>query len=454
MPRETQDSARRRLSIPLALVLAFALGTLVGPRMVGADTSEASPFQNLSIFARALAHIEASYVEEVDQDALIHGAIRGMVGSLDPHTVYLDPDEYRSLTADTQGQFAGIGVEITVRDGWLIVLAVFDDGPADGAGLLPGDKFLHIAGRPARDMRISDAVRLMRGEPGTTVRVGIRREGQEDGLDLNLTRALIEVNPIQALLLPDRVLYIKLGSFQDNTTSELRAAIDSALGEVRGQGGLSGLILDMRNNPGGLVRQAVLVCDEFLTSGTIVSTRGRDGRLLDESSAHSRGTRPEWPMVVLVNGYTASAAEIVAGALRDHERALIIGTRTWGKGSVQNIIELPDGGAMKLTIARYYTPSGVSIQAQGIEPDVVVAQLSPTAVAAARLESEEQLREASLSRHLEGDGAAPEAGNVLQREEAREGATEEDRPPFSDDYQARMAHQTLRAIIADRTRRE
>lgn len=447
------SQSARRVGGATALVLAFLAGVVFQPGLVGADASEASPFQNLSIFARALAHIEASYVDEVDQDALIHGAIRGMVSSLDPHTTYLDPDEYRTLTADTQGQFAGIGVEITVRDGWLTVLSVFDGGPAEDAGILPGDRFLHIARRPARDMRISDAVRLMRGEPGTTVRVGLRREGEEEGLDVELTRAVIEVNPVDALLLPDRVLYLELKAFQDNSTAELRAAIDTALAQARAQGGISGIILDMRNNPGGLVRQAVLVADEFLPNGTIVSTRGRDGRMLDESTAHSRGTRPEWPMVVLVNGYTASAAEIVAGALRDQERALIVGTRTWGKGSVQNIIELPDGGAMKLTIARYYTPSGTSIQAQGIEPDVVVAQLSPTAVAAARLQSEEQLREESLSRHLDG-GDSDEPERAVAREQAREGTpADEDRAPFSDDYQAQMAHQTLRAIIADRTRR-
>ncbi|HJK94864.1 MAG TPA: S41 family peptidase [Polyangiaceae bacterium LLY-WYZ-15_(1-7)] len=437
---------RRPLLAAALVLLGFALGQRPGAH---AETAEASPFQNLSVFARALAHIETSYVDEVDQDALVQGAIRGMTEALDPHTVYLDPEEYRILTADTQGRFAGIGVEITVRDGWLTVLAVFPGGPADQAGLEPGDKFLAIEGRDARDMRIQEAVRVMRGEPGTQVRVAIRREGREEGLDVTLTRAVIDVNPVEARLLPDGILYLQLRAFQANTTTELRAALDRALAESEGRGGLQGILLDLRNNPGGLLREAALVADEFLDEGNIVSTRGRGGRVLQGYDAHRRGTRPEWPMVVLVNGYSASAAEIVAGALQDHERALLVGTRTFGKGSVQNIIELPDGGAMKLTIARYYTPSGRSIQARGIEPEVQVEQLAPALVERARLDGEDQLREASLRGHLD---EREDAEVERPRNTPREGATEDDRPPFADDHQARMAHQALRAVLSDRAR--
>lgn len=283
----------RRILWPAALLAAFVLGAGFRPGAVGAD--EGSPFENLSIFTRALAHLETAYVEEIDQDAVIQGAIRGMAASLDPHTVYLDPAEYAQLTADTQGRFAGIGVEISVRDGWLIVLGVFEGGPADRAGLQPGDRFLHIEGRPARDMRISEAVRIMRGEPGTEVRVGIRRTDVEDGLEVTLERAFIDVNPVEAKLLPDGVLYLELAAFQENTTRELAQAIDGAIAERRRQGGeLEGVLLDLRNNPGGLLSQAVSVADEFLSEGLIVSTKARGGRVLHEAHAHRRGTRPRW----------------------------------------------------------------------------------------------------------------------------------------------------------------
>jgi len=441
----------RRFAWLAALAAAFLLGSLWGPRMVGAEQT-GSPFQNLSIFTRVLAHLETGYVEEIDQDEVIRGAIRGMAESLDPHTVYLDPAEYAQLTSDTQGRFAGIGVEISVRDGWLIVLSVFEGGPADRAGLLPGDRFLHIEGRPARDMRIADAVRIMRGEPGSTVRVGIRRPEVEDGLEMTLERAFIDVNPVEAELLPDGVLYVELAAFQENTTRELRQAIDRAVIARREAGGeVTGILLDMRNNPGGLLSQAVSVVDEFVPEGLIVSTRARGGAVLQESHAHRRGTRPDWPMVVLVNGYSASAAEIVAGALRDHERAVLVGTRTFGKGSVQNVIELPDGSALKMTIARYYTPSGESIQARGIVPEVEVEQLDPRLVERARLDGERQLREASLRGHLDErtEAALAERDRTTPRAEG-----DEDRPLFADDHQARMAYETLRAVVTDRTRRE
>ena len=445
----TEEAGRLAPMSRIALMaLAFAAGLVAAPAFVGADTSAESPFANLAVFARALAHLEAAYVEPVDQDALIQGAISGMASSLDPHTVYLTPDEYRMLSADTQGRFAGVGVEISVRDGWLVVLATMDGGPAEAAGLEPGDRFVHLGGRGARDMRLSDAVRIMRGEPGTPVRVGIRREGVESTIEVELTRAIIEVNPVSARLIGD-LLYIELRAFQSNTTNELRAAIELALAESDGE--LGGILLDMRNNPGGLLREAVSVSDEFLSSGTIVSTRGRGGQVLNSSSAHRRGTRPDWPMVVLVNGYSASAAEIVAGALHDHERATVVGTTTWGKGSVQNLVELPDGGALKMTIARYYTPSGTSIQAQGIIPDVLVEQLSPAALRQMRIESDDQPNEAALQRHLEQPNEASTSERP-SREALREDGGETG-VPFADDYQARMALQTLRAIVVDRGRR-
>jgi carboxyl-terminal processing protease len=444
-------SSAERILWALSLVL---VGCLAATAIARATPESESPYRNLGIFARALAHIEMSWVEEANQDELIYGAIRGMVQTLDPHSAFMDPDEYRILTNDTQGQFGGVGVEIEARDGWLTVLGTVDGGPADRAGILPGDRFLIIDDRNARDLPITEAVRVMRGEPGTAVRVRIRREGQEDAVDLVLTREIIEVEAIEARLLADRVLYVRLKTFQETTTTELRTALDTAAAEAAAAGGLRGILLDMRYNPGGLLNQAVLVSDEFIDSGVIVSTRGRGGQLLSEARASASGTRPDWPMVVLVNGYTASAAEIVAGALRDHERAIIVGTRTFGKGSVQNIVDLPDGSAMKLTIARYYTPNGRSIQAQGIAPDMEVDQIAPDAVREGSMERH-QIREESLEGHLDETRRADPEGEARPRDRIRIGP-DPDAPGgelFPDDYQGKMAYQALRALITSAEQR-
>lgn len=413
----------------------------------GAPVAE-SPYANLSTFARALAHIELSYVSAVDQDKLIYGAIRGMVRTLDPHSDYLDPEEFRVLASDTRGRFGGVGVEIDVRDGWLTVSAVFPDGPAQRAGVRVGDRFVSIDGVRARDMPIEEAVRRMRGEPGTQVHVALRRSDDAPAVEATLTREIISVDAIEARLLEDGTLYVRLRIFQETTTNELSDVLDEAMESTRGRGGLRGVLLDMRDNPGGLLDQAISVADEFLEQGDIVSTRGRGGRELSVAAARKSGTRPDWPMVVLVNGYTASAAEIVAGALHDHGRALIVGTRTFGKGSVQNIIELPDASALKLTVARYYTPRGRSIQAEGIEPDVVIEQAASPAIDRPR-----GFSEASLEGHLENETEPLDEGPKLDRAAPRSAGTRAGSTPFVDDFQARLAHQTLRAIALDREQR-
>lgn len=434
----------RRMIKALALVSA---GVWLGALGVAHATPEQeSPYPNLGVFARALVHVETSYVEDVDQDTLVYGAIRGMVATLDPHSAFLDPDEVRLLESDTDGRFAGVGVEISVRDGWLTVLGVFPGGPAAAAGVKPGDRFLRIEGRGARDMRMDDAVRVMRGEPGTRVHVAIRREGEESDLELDLTRAIIDVPPVDARLLPGGILYVSIASFQSNTADELDAALDAGVRQARASGGIRGLMLDLRNNPGGLVDQAVRVCDEFLSSGVIVSTRARGGRLLSESRASLLGTRPDWPMVVLVNELSASAAEIVAGALHDQHRATLVGDRTFGKGSVQNIIDLPDGSALKLTIARYYTPSGGSIQARGIEPDVSAPQ-----DLGGQHGPEGAFREADLEGHLDGAPTHEESGARRNLPRTPDASAAPD-GPFHADTQARTAYGVIEALIQARTR--
>ena len=441
---------QRRLSCGVAVLALSGVTVLASAALVGAEGADTSPFANLATFARALSRVEASYVDDVDQESLVHGAIRGMLHSLDPHSSFLTPEEYRLLNTATEGRFAGIGVEIAVRDGWLTVLSVFAGGPADEAGLLPGDRFLAIEGFVARDMRLAESVHRMRGEPGTQVRVSLRREGTERDIDLTLTRAVVAVDAVESRVLPDGTVYIRIAAFQETTTRELRAALDAAVDETSSRGGVRGVLLDLRDNGGGLLRQAIWVADEWPRSGVIVSTRGRGGATLRQVSATRRQTRPEWPLVVLVNNFTASASEIVAGALRDHGRAVVVGTRTFGKGSVQHVVELPDGSAMKLTTARYFTPSGRSIQAHGIEPDLVIeAHLVGSAEEAEAAAS--SFREESLDGHLSAasDPSLRRASGEGTSREARLRLPEEPSGAFPDDRQLGLAHRVLLDLLGD-----
>jgi len=369
-PMFRHESSRKTLRLAFVGVAAVMLVALMASEV----PARRSPFEPLSIFARALAFIELAYVEPVDQEKLVHGAIRGLADSLDPHTVFMDPEEYAIFNSDAEGRFAGIGVEVSTRDGWLTILSVFDAGPAAKAGLLPGDRFLAIEGEDARDLRLYDAVRRIRGEPGTQVDVTIRRNGQAASLDRTLTRAFIELDPVEVETLGEGVVYARIKAFQTGTARALERALDDAVMKLKRRGGVHGVLIDLRDNGGGLLDEAVWVSDEFLPTGAIVSTRGRDGEVIKQYDARRAGTRPKWPVVVLINENTASASEIVAGALQDQARATVVGVRSFGKGSVQTVYELPGGSALKLTISRYYTPSGRSIQAQGITPDLVAEQ--------------------------------------------------------------------------------
>jgi carboxyl-terminal processing protease len=357
-----------------ALVAGASFGAgVLADRTAHSDPPRASPYRRLGILSQVMAHIENSYVDPVDEDRLIDGAIRGMVGTLDPHSTYLNPEEYALLESDTTGQFGGIGVEIDSRGDYLTVMVPIPGSPADRAGVRAGDEIVSIDGHDARGIDVDEAVRRMRGVPGSHVRVVLRRRGVADPIRLDLVREVIHVNSVEARMLPEGVGYVALKSFQERSSDEVSQALDRL---TQGAGGrLRGLVLDLRNNPGGLLDESIFIADEFLREGVIVSTRGRNNTAQDEARAHIAGTRPDFPIVVVVNEYTASAAEILAGALQDHHRALVVGTRTFGKGSVQTIVDLPDGGALKLTIARYFTPSGRSIQAQGIAPDVQVEQV-------------------------------------------------------------------------------
>jgi carboxyl-terminal processing protease len=437
MVRQKSGSKTLRLVIIAMLAVSFVAA------MASDAPARRSPFEPLSIFARALAYIELSYLEPVDQERLVYGAIRGLADSLDPHSVFLDPKEYEILKSDSEGRFAGVGVEVSTRDGWLTILSVFEGGPAAKAGLKPGDRFLSIEGEDARDVRLYDAVRRIRGEPGTTVKVTVRREGQDKALERTLTRAFIEIDPIEMQVLADGVVYLRIKAFQDGTTRLMSNALDEAVVKLRKGGGVTGLLLDLRDNGGGLLHEAVWVSDEFLTSGVIVSTRGRGGEMISEYSARRAGSRPKWPIVVLINENTASASEIVAGALRDHRRAVLVGVRSFGKGSVQNVFELPGGSALKLTVYRYYTPSGRSIQAEGITPDLVAEQ--------PRAEGDpEPIREEELERHLAAQprGAVGEKKPPVSKEAPK--ATGHVPAIFSEDPQGQRGYRVLKERIGMR----
>ncbi len=356
----------------------LATGVVLGATVLSLAPARAvpkrySPYRKLNVFARVLTYIENNYVEHVDDAKLVYGAIKGMMGSLDPHSVFMPPKQYQQLKADTQGEFGGLGVEVEIREGWITVVSPLEGTPAAKAGLRSGDQIIAIEGKTTRGMTMDQAVRKMRGPRGTRIRIGVRRPGQKKPRALEIVRDVIKIVSVTSKSIAPGVGYVRIKSFQERTNVYLRQALEG-LGK---KGKLKGLVLDLRNNPGGLLDQAVRVADLFLDKGMIVRTIGKGGRVMDKEKAHSRGTFLGFPMVCLVNGGSASASEIVAGALQDHRRAVVLGTQTFGKGSVQTIIELDDGSGLKLTVARYYTPKGRSIQEHGIAPDIIVQPTAP-----------------------------------------------------------------------------
>ena len=368
--------ALRRWS-PAAYFTAGAVFSLIlvsVVRSVIAIPRSYSPYRKLNVFARALTYVENNYVQHTDGRQLVYGAIRGMVKTLDAHSVFLTPEQYRQIKADTRGQFGGVGIEVEVRQRRLTVVAPIEGTPAHRGGVRSGDQIIAIDGKSTLDMSIGDAVRLMRGPRGTRVKLTIVRVGAAGELKIELVRDVIKVISVTSKRFDGDVAYIRIKNFQDRTAEQLRQTLE----RLRRQSPLRGLVLDLRGNPGGLLEQATRVADAFVGQGLIVKTTGKGGQTLDSRQARKNGTFENTPMVVLVNGGSASASEIVAGALQDHKRAVIVGTRTFGKGSVQTILDLRDGSGLKLTVARYYTPSGRSIQEKGIEPDIVVAERAPS----------------------------------------------------------------------------
>lgn len=386
------------LAAPTAVLASEDNNTEQAEQLAEANNQGQLPLQALRNFADVFNQIRLSYVEEVDDKTLLENAIRGMLSGLDPHSDYLDASSFEDLQNHTTGEFGGLGIEVGMENGFIKVVTPIDDTPAERAGIQPGDLIIQIDNKPIKGMNLQEAVTLMRGPAGSKIVLTILRNGVNAPFDVKLKRDVITVASVRGEMLQPGYGYIRISQFQSRTGQDLKKQLATL---KAGREPLKGLILDLRNNPGGLLQASVQVVDEFINEGLIVYTEGRLPNAYSRFMASAKNPADDTPMVVLINGGSASASEIVAGALQDHRRAIIVGTQSFGKGSVQTVLPLSEDSAIKLTTARYYTPSGSSIQAQGIIPDIVVEKARIEAVNAGI-----QVTEADLAGHLgRGDGA-------------------------------------------------
>ncbi len=378
------------------------------------------PLKQLRNFAEVFGRIKSDYVEQVDDKELLESAIRGMLGGLDPHSAYLNEEDYKEIQVGTKGEFGGLGIEVGMEDGFIKVIAPIDDTPAQRAGLAAGDLLIRLDDRPVKGLTLNEAVNLMRGKPGTEITLTVVREGRDKPFKVTVVRDIIRVASVKGRILEDGFAYLRISQFQSHTTDDML----KTLGRLRKKNGgpLRGLVLDLRNNPGGVLNTAVSVSDAFLNSGTIVYTEGRAEDSELKFTAAQDDVLDGAPIVVLVNEGSASASEIVAGALQDHRRAIIMGQQTFGKGSVQTIIPITNNTAVKLTTARYFTPSGRSIQAEGIKPDIELDDLEVRVVEKPEVKA---IKESDLAGHLE-NGKDEDAGGAEEpssADDAKTGAT-------------------------------
>ena len=388
------------LAASIATLVLFSLRQDVG----AAASNSTETYKQLNLFGEVFERVRAEYVDDVSDDSLVESAINGMLTSLDPHSNYLNTKNFNDMKVQTRGEFGGLGIEVSMENGLVKVVSPIDDTPAARAGLKPGDLITHLDGDPVQGMTLPEAVEKMRGPVSSEIKLTIRREGREP-FDVKLIRATIKIQSVRSHLEGDNIAYIRITTFNEQTD----VGLNNAMKNLKQQGGgkLLGVVLDLRNDPGGLLDQAVAVADAFLEKGEIVSTRGRRSEDAQRYNARPGDIAAGLPVAVLINGGSASASEIVAGALQDHHRAILLGTRSFGKGSVQTIIPLPGHGAMRLTTARYYTPSGRSIQAKGIDPDIVIE--------AAKIEKTPEKGEAKvatasdLKRDDSGDGGGEQS---------------------------------------------
>ncbi len=427
-----------------------ALGALVGFATISAgslawsannNAANTSTFSEVELFADVLVRVQSEYVTEIDRREAIDAAINGMLGSLDPHSSYLSADKFRSMQIDTSGEYGGLGIEVTMEDGFVKVIAPIDDTPAARAGVESGDLIVAINGQPIVGQSLDDAVKEMRGEIGSDITISILRQGKEEAFDVTLTRELIQPRTVVSRVEEGNIGYVRISNFNERTTDLLEDALDEIRREAGGRP--EGLVIDLRNNPGGLLDQAVSVSDLFLTGGEIVSTRGRRDSDIQRYNARSGEEFRGVPVIVLINGGSASAAEIVAGAIQDRGRGRVLGITSFGKGSVQTVIPLGgDRGALRLTTARYYTPSGRSIQSTGIEPDI---EISNRRYSEEEIEKMKFFSEAALPNAMENEAGAERRGPHMPDEQPPEDYEGED-------YQLDRALDILRgqAQVTDR----
>ena len=438
----------------LVLAVLAAGSTMVSlARSQSASAANSEIYRQLDLFGEVLERVRSDYVEKPDDPKLIESAINGMLTALDPHSAYLTPKHFRDMQVQTRGEFGGLGIEVTMENGVVKVVAPIEDTPAARAGLMSGDLITHLDKEQILGLTLQEAVEKMRGPVNSPITLTVVRKGTEDPFDVKVTRDVIHINPVKYNAEGDDVGYIRVTTFNEQTTANLQKAVEDLKKQLGPN--LKGYIIDLRNNPGGLLDQAISVSDAFLDQGAIVLTRGRNLEETQRSNARQGDITDGQKIVVLINGGSASASEIVAGALQDHHRATILGTRSFGKGSVQTIIPLGSNGALRLTTARYYTPSGRSIQAKGIEPEVVVEEELPDDLKQ-KAELQGTRGEANLRGHLKGEDAAKPEGEDAAKGEGEDGAAAEEEeqsgsssyvaPEKDKDTQLKYALDLLRGI--------
>lgn len=435
-------------------LMAAAAGTLTSvivttqvaaPLLAQEAEKTTNVYEQLDLFGDIFERIRSQYVEEVDEGDLIDAAINGMLTSLDPHSSYLSPDDAADMRVQTRGEFGGLGIEVTQEEGFVKVVAPMDGTPADNAGIEAGDFITHVDGESVLGLTLNDAVDMMRGPVGSEIVVTVVREGETEPFDVSIIRDTIKLTAVRARTERDAVV-LRVTTFNDQTFKNLESGLAEQIEEAGGKENVSGIVLDLRNNPGGLLNQAIKVSDAFLDKGEIVSTRGRDPADGERFNATEGDLADGLPVVVLINSGSASASEIVAGALQDHRRAIVVGTKSFGKGSVQTVMPLRGDGAMRLTTARYYTPSGRSIQALGVSPDIFVEQ--PRPVADNGEEEEEQTRrrsEAELRGRLDNDSLSEDELRQIEDDLKR---AEEVAELREEDYQLAYAIDILKGLSA------
>jgi carboxyl-terminal processing protease len=436
-------SKKTRVIVGFAVIVAFLSIFIISSQRHSSAEGKGSDYESIELFTDVMAIIKKSYVEEVDTKKLVYGAINGMLSSLDPHSSFMPPDTYKEMKIDTKGAFGGLGIEISIKDGLLTVISPIEDTPAFKAGVKSGDIIFKIDEKFTKDLNINDAVKRMRGQKGSKVILTIMREGFEKPKEFPLVRDIIQVKSVRSHLMDSGYGYVRIAQFQEKTDDDLSKALKIMKEENKGE--LKGLVLDMRNDPGGLLDQAVKVADHFVPEGQmIVYTEGREKDSKMQFTAKKGGKEPNYPIVVLINGGSASASEIVAGALQDHKRAIILGTQSFGKGSVQTIIPLSDDSGLRLTTARYYTPKGRSIQAKGITPDIVVEAVELPKTTAKK--DTMHLSEKDLENHFESEDKSG-AADVKKDEKKNDKKDEKiEKIPQQLEEKLKNDYQVLRAL--------